>query len=1203
MKKIILILCAAFFLLVLQGAQAATYSYRNDIFAYDTPSGAAISLPWHAGTKGATNGAPACTSYPLGDDDWADLTFPAGFTFTFAGVAQNSVRVYSNGILVFGGDTSGQWRTFGNATLPYATNIGTYTGGCPGGVLNNAIVGYWRDIIAGTATDQFNNAVTGASVKYELLGTAPFRRLAISWVNVELYSGGTAVRYNFQILLYESPSGGLNSNFKYQYTTGSSDGSAATVGVQVSTADYTLFSYNQTFIDPVTGSAILWYPTNQSVAKGAEYHFDEAAWTGAAGEIKDTSGNLQNARRVGAAANIAAGRVCRGGSFTNNTSNTTIDAVATPIVPANVGSIDFWYQSTSRWNSVDSMLFDASLSATQQFYLMKTAAGRLKFVVTDNTGAIFTVTETTAQTFAAGTWEHVGVSWNMRPGTNQTLFQIFLNGVVVPSTTVVVPAPTPTPTAPRTTSSGSMASLATLYIGDNRISGTTPTGATPNGANGYIDEVYSYGTEINAGQATADMNSTHSCAVADHIHIKHNGTSVACNVAPITFEVHDASHGLVALSGATLTLSTSNGTTGKGDWSNVAGGAVNVVTNNGNGSGSYVFSNESSITLGLQDTNPSTDPESLSITAASGSVTNTSGTSCGSASDYTFGTTCNAAISFSKAGFLFNRSAASGNPQVDIANHYAGVSQTFKLSAVKSSNNSLVCVPAFQGVTKSINFSCSYVNPTTGTLPISVTGNGGSATAVPLSATSVCDTGAAVNLAFDTNGEASGVSMVYPDAGQMRLTAAYSSATGSMTGTTTFIAAPKSFSFSGVAAGPIKAGVNFGATVTAMNSAATPAATPNFGNETPTAQGATLTFSKCQPTGTGASSGSFSGSGTFTDGVATPTNLNWSEVGNGDLVATLSNYLSSSLTATGNTSTSGTVCQNPVGTAVAGNVGNFIPDHFVTVVADGCAGCGFTYSAQPFTVTVTAMNAASTQTSNYAGSVLTPVFANNVYLTDANAVATPVGKFGVSAVPLGVTVNVAGDTLTVPKADFTLGAATLTSVPTYTFNTVPTVPTTIKLRAKDSVNASVISTGFAEGTTEIRSGRIKIGNAYGSELLPLSITATAQYYNAAKSWVTSSTDSTTQFNTNLSGAGGNVSVAVVDATHGLGSGNISVVSPGAITFANGIRKFSLAAPGKAGSADLSIITAPGYLLPSITGRATFGVYKGTNEFIYLREAY
>jgi MSHA biogenesis protein MshQ len=134
--------------------------------------------------------------------------------------------------------------------------------------------------------------------------------------------------------------------------------------------------------------------------------------------------------------------------------------------------------------------------------------------------------------------------------------------------------------------------------------------------------------------------------------------------------------------------------------------------------------------------------------------------------------------------------------------------------------------------------------------------------------------------------------------------------------------------------------------------------------------------------------------------------------------------------------------------------------------------------------------------------------------------------------------------------------------------------------------------------TEVRYGRIKLSNAHGSELLSLPIIATVQYWNG--SYVTSATDSETQFNTNLSPAG-NVQATIVKEP--LALGNVSVVTPGLVTFANGVKTFTLAAPNVAGSADLAIITAPGYLLPRTTGRATFGVYKGANEFIYLRENY
>ena len=37
-------------------AQTSTYAYRSDTFAYDTPSGTAASVAWHA-----SGASPACT--------------------------------------------------------------------------------------------------------------------------------------------------------------------------------------------------------------------------------------------------------------------------------------------------------------------------------------------------------------------------------------------------------------------------------------------------------------------------------------------------------------------------------------------------------------------------------------------------------------------------------------------------------------------------------------------------------------------------------------------------------------------------------------------------------------------------------------------------------------------------------------------------------------------------------------------------------------------------------------------------------------------------------------------------------------------------------------------------------------------------------------------------------------------------------------
>ena len=359
---------------------------------------------------------------PLDAPPYEAYAVTCGVTFTFGGVVYNQVRIYSNGSLAFN-DTSGYWRDYTNTTLPITTASGMTVSGCTDAAPARFMSVYWLDIVAGTA-----NSTSGASIKYELLGTAPNRRLVISWVNVKLYN--QTARYNFQVALYESPGGSINSNFKFQYTTGSATGTGATVGVQLTTSDYTLYSYNQAFIDPTTGSAILWYPANQSVAKGAEYRFDEGTWNGTAGEVKDTSGGSSHGVKVGAASSTSNGKICRGGDFTGNNSTTTIDGVSIPITPANVGSVDLWYKSNSAWTANDAMLIDATSVATRPFFFMRTSSGTLKFSVSDAAGTVLTATSA-AQSFAASTWHHVGVSWNLRPGTNQSLLQIFLDGVLL----------------------------------------------------------------------------------------------------------------------------------------------------------------------------------------------------------------------------------------------------------------------------------------------------------------------------------------------------------------------------------------------------------------------------------------------------------------------------------------------------------------------------------------------------------------------------------------------------------------------------------------------------------------------------------------------------------------------------------------------------------------------------------------------------
>jgi MSHA biogenesis protein MshQ len=1154
----------------MQVAQAATYSYTNVAFAYDTPSGTATTAAWHA-----TGASPACTTYPLGDDDWADVTFPAGFTFTFGGVGYSGTRIYSNGLLAFGTDTSGYWRQFGNLTLPITAASGqTYTG-CTNTVPVKLMSAYWTDIVAGTA-----NTTTGASVQYEMLGTAPNRRFVISWVNVKLYN--TTTRYNFQIALYESAAG-INGNFKYNYTTGSSTGSAATVGVQLTTADYTLYSFNQAFIDTVNGTSILWSPQTTLASSAGVYHFDEASWNGTAGQVIDSSGNLpaQNATSVGASNTVATTKCGfgRAGSFPANTSNTVISAVATPIAPANTGSIDFWYYSSAAWNTGPAaMLFDATTVATKPFYLMKTATGALQFTVSDSAGTISTTTSA-AQTFALNTWQHVGVSWVFLSGTNQTYIQIFLNGALL--------------TSARYTTTGTIAALSTLYIGDNRTSGVTPSAGSPNSANGLIDEVKVYTAQINAYQAAADMSCV---ALIDHLLIQSTGTGLTCAANTLTIVACQNAACSVNYTAGVIGTLTASGPPPTVNWDGTTGGAAGAgfaTGGTGTAAKNVQVATAGTVTFGIASPTP----------------VPTNATACNFGNNSPANNNC--VFTASTAGFIFT--SATGTTSATYTpyafpSQVSGIPTVFAstpvyLRAVQTSaTNPAVCTPAITNSTTNVTMGYTCNNPAS-----CQAGNLATITNAATSATTaIASGGTAVSLTFDANGAAP-IAVRYDDVGQITLNAnatvtPFTGATAiTMNGSSNvFVVAPHHFGFSAVTAAPIKAGNNFSATVTAYNGLATSTATKNFGQETPAAESATIALTKCQPTDTGlpvvTSSGIFSGNvGAFTAGAASASNLNWSEVGNGDLVATLAsgNYLGSGLTATGNTGTGGTACNG------AGNVGRFIPDHFDTAITNGCLGCGFTYSGQPFnTVTVTAKNGLATPitTVNYDGTVNTaPNFAKATTLSAWDAATGAISNPGP-----GTLSNTA-----VALTAFVSGVATLNTpaTPAYTFTTIPTAPTVIRLRAIDTDNVTSLRatlTSSTEGQPEIRSGRINLSNAYGSELLQLPITATAQYWTST-GYVTSITDSATQFNTNLSTAGGNVLPAIVKGP--LALANVSVVTPGSVTFVKGVNTFKLGAPNVVGSVNLSIVTAPSYLLPSTTGRATFGVYKGANEFIYLRENY
>jgi MSHA biogenesis protein MshQ len=163
------------------------------------------------------------------------------------------------------------------------------------------------------------------------------------------------------------------------------------------------------------------------------------------------------------------------------------------------------------------------------------------------------------------------------------------------------------------------------------------------------------------------------------------------------------------------------------------------------------------------------------------------------------------------------------------------------------------------------------------------------------------------------------------------------------------------------------------------------------------------------------------------------------------------------------------------------------------------------------------------------------------------------------------------------------------------------------------------------GQTQIRFGRLRLSNAHGSELLDLPVPMEAQYWNGTL-FTTNTLDSCTTialgnialstFQSNLAACETAVSISgMLNA----GKANLKMLKPGAgnsgsvdltVNLGSAVLGSTCLTVGGATSADVPANRT--YLQGKWSGtgydknpssRATFGVYKNANEFIYMREMY
>lgn len=693
---------------------------------------------------------------------------------------------------------------------------------------------------------------------------------------------------------------------------------------------------------------------------------------------------------------------------------------------------------------------------------------------------------------------------------------------------------------------------------------------------------------------------------ADHFSISHDGSGVNCQAEAMTISAHDAYHNQMVNYAGTVEISTS---TGHGDWSVVSAVADNL-TNAGSGSATYVFdgSEGGSVVLGMK--NPFA--ETVNMHVDDGFVAEAPGE--------------DPDLVFSASGFNVLTDGAVGAIGTQIAGKPSDVdpgAQILELQAIRTDEDTGSCEAALSGsVDVEMGFEC--LDPDT---------CGGAGLFVNGSAVAGTDAGAApanwsvVSLDFgDALDATAPMALQYADAGRIQLHARYEIPLDDesqplsgvyMNGSSNaFVVRPFALQVdvSGnpsaeTADGPVfaAAGADFSVGVRAVawqgaddtnadgvadghddpdpaNNAelADNSTVPAFGRELD-AETVDLSATLIRPGGgndPGLSAATAIDS--FSAGAGSAS-IRFEEVGIIEIAASLADgdYLGSGADAGGR----------------SGYVGRFVPDHFDVTVTPGCNV--FNYSGQPFDhphtaasegVAIAARNAGGVAPANYHGGT---GFAKDVTLSDE-----------------GDTSGFSGNL--VPAADFNHGFA-LDGDIAYTFADRHSAPKSLTLRAIDA--DGVNSSGALEEAVEIRSGRLRLMNAFGSELHPLSVPLQAEYYAGEESGYLINADD------------GCTTVEPVDllltTAEGSATGDAPIaVAPGATTEASiandpltsGIAGLTLSAPGEGGAGYVDIrvdLSAAGWLRYDWDGdgahdndpsaRATFGIYEGSPSIIFQRE--
>jgi MSHA biogenesis protein MshQ len=967
------------------------------------------------------------------------------------------------------------------------------------------------------------------------------------------------------------------------------------------------------------GQTVLLEPMAAIPNPVAAYYFDEPAWTGAAGEVADATGNGLNGTALGGATTTAANaHLCRSGSFSGSPTrvdvpdNDRLDIRSTLTVTA-------WIRPATIPSGVDLMSF---LSKDDNYEFHVASGGRLNWWWNGGgSRSVFTPTGTVspdqwhfvAFVFTRGAQQiYVGraTSSTALVGTNADEEQLTPNGLK-------------------------------MQIGDDQ-----DFGGGSRRWNGLIDEVRIYDQALTQSELESIRTATRPCGggVAS-FQITVAPIASTCVGQVVTIRALDSVGNTLVSYVGIVNLSTS---TGRGRW--LASGTSGPVTENGSledGVASYEFRPADAGQATLFLANQSAD--NLTIAA----VDNVNTSSFGMSGVVAFRdnafviTPIDALATVPVAGrphamqvALWRRDTTQSPANCAVATNYAGLRNLKAWYVPDASHPPGATTPTVGAA------ALPAAPPAANNLALAFAGG------VATFALGTADVGKyALALRDDSRSFASGVDIdgsspvltVRPFA--LAITGVQRGGTLNPGGTATaggaFAAAGESFAATvgaylwNAAADANNDGVPDGAGSNVIAGGLA----PRFSWPTTLSAGSTAS-ARFSPAGGGLGALTRVGGGSLTlsgfrGGATTVGDLRYSEVGSIALTATLTGFLNSAgadLTGT---------AVNASGQSVP--VGRFHPAGFALVPGAvpvspfcGTSAAGFTYMGQPalgLDFTIEARNAQGTVTGNYRSGVynvgtVTYVAEN---ADDGNNLGSRLG--GIPAV------DWTGGVYTVTTANAVFARPAAGPIPDGPFESlllgvIVDDPDGARLAGRD-MNAAAAGCGggctakaITALPTRVRFGRLRVGNALGSPLLPLPVPLTLEYWNGA-GFVTNGQDSCTRL--------ANTSFAFSAPTGGITLCNTSGTPAGAnaIVFGGGrASNFRLSAPGNVagGSVDLTlnlgvaatgntctggaVAAATASAKPWLQGnwgaaaydrnpraRASFGRYTTTPDVIYIRENY